>query len=144
LNDPVHVVCPRCNTTNRVQRERLDGAARCGSCHEPLLPSHAFALDAPGLERHVASNDLPLVVDFWAPWCGPCRMMAPVFEEAAAKLAPTVRLARLNTEEQPDVARRLGIRGIPTLIAYRQGREVARQSGAMNLPSLLGWIRSNV
>jgi thioredoxin 2 len=139
LNEPVHVVCPRCNTTNRVQRERLDDAARCGSCHEPLLPSHAFALDASGLERHVASNDLPLVVDFWAPWCGPCRVMAPHYEEAARRLQHKARFAKVNSDEEP-VAGRFNIRGIPTLIAFKHGREVARQVGGLDLNGLLRWV----
>ena len=144
MSQPVHVVCPRCNTTNRVLADRLGAGARCGSCGDALLPSRPFELTAAAFDRHVDSNDLPLVVDFWAPWCGPCRSMAPAFEAAAAELAPNVRLAKLNTEAEPDVAGRLGIRSIPTLVAYRGGREIARQSGAMSLPGLLGWIRSNV
>ena len=144
MSDSVHVVCPQCNTTNRVLRERLGAGAKCGSCKQPLLDDHPYELTKAGFDRHVASNDLPLVVDFWAPWCGPCRMMAPAYEQAAAELAPNVRLAKLNTEQEPDVAGRFGIRGIPTLIAFKNGREIARQSGAMDLPSLLGWVRAHV
>jgi thioredoxin 2 len=140
----LHVVCPNCNTTNRVPRERIDERARCGSCKKALVPAHPFEPTEAGFDRHVGANDLPMVVDFWAPWCGPCRMMAPAYEQAAARLAPNVRLAKLNTEAEPDIAARFGIRGIPTLIAFRNGREVARQSGAMDLPGLLGWIRANV
>ena len=144
MSETLHVVCPNCNTTNRVHRERLGAGATCGSCKAALIPAHPFELTQAGFERHVGASDLPLVVDFWAPWCGPCRSMAPAYEHAAAELAPGVRLAKLNTEEVPDVAARFGIRSIPTLIAFRNGREVARQSGAMNLPGLLGWIKANV
>jgi len=144
VNDTLHVVCPHCDTTNRVSRARLDAGANCGSCKKPLLDGQPFELTATSFDRHVGSNDLPLVVDFWAPWCAPCRTMAPAYEQAAAQLAPGVRLAKLDTEAAPEIAARFGIRSIPTLIAFRGGREIARQSGAIGVPQLLQWIRASV
>ena len=144
MNDTLHVVCPHCHTTNRLPRVRLDQDAKCGNCKQPLFEGHPFELTKAGFDRHIAKDDLPLVVDFWAPWCAPCRSMAPAYEEAAARLAPGVRLAKLDTEAEPEIAARFGIRSIPTLIAFKNGREVARRSGASDLSGLLGWIKATV
>jgi thioredoxin 2 len=144
VNDNLHVVCPHCHTTNRLPRARLGQGAKCGHCKQPLLEGRPFELTQAGFDRHLAKDDLPLVIDFWAPWCAPCRMMAPAYHEAAARLAPDVRLAKLDTEAEPDIAARFGIRSIPTLIAFKNGREVARRAGASDLPGLLGWIRASV
>ena len=144
MNEPLHVVCEHCGTTNRVSRERLDDAPRCGSCKAPLLEAAPFALTTESFDRHLLRDDLPIVVDFWASWCGPCRAMAPAFEEAAKRLSPNVRVAKLDTEAEPAIASRFGIRSIPTLIAFDKGREIARASGALPLPQLMEWIRSHV
>jgi thioredoxin 2 len=144
VSDSVHVVCAGCDATNRIARERLDERPVCGRCKAPLLGGHPIELDSRSFERHLAASELPLVVDFWAAWCGPCRQMAPAFEEAAERLAARARLAKVDTDAEQELAARFGIRSIPTLIAFRGGREIARQSGALRLPQLLQWIETHV
>ena len=140
--DALIVVCPHCHSPNRLPAARLAEGGNCGKCKQRLFASAPVELDAATFDRHVGRSDLPVVVDFWAPWCGPCRVMAPAFAEAARQLEPSFRLAKVNTEEIGELAARYGIRSIPTLVAFRGGREVARQSGAMDAASLVRWIRS--
>ena len=144
MSEPLQVVCPHCHVINRVASGRLADGAICGKCKQALFAAHALRLEGASFERHGASSDIPLVVDFWAPWCAPCRMMAPHFEKAAAELEPKVRLAKLNTEAEQAIAARYGIRSIPTLVVFRRGKELARQSGAMDGPALIRWVRSQL
>jgi len=142
MRETIHVVCPACGATNRVPESRLGEDPVCGKCKRSLFDGHPVALDAAAFERQVGASDIPVVVDFWAPWCGPCRTMAPHFERAASELEPHVRLAKLNTEEAQSIAARYGIRSIPTLIAFKNGREIARQAGAMDAASIVRWARN--
>jgi thioredoxin 2 len=141
-NDSLVVVCPHCATKNRVGRERLRDKPACGQCKSQLFPGRPVELTTATFDRQIG-GDATVVVDFWAAWCGPCRMMAPAYEQAAAKVAPGIQLAKLDTEANPEIASRFAIRSIPTLVAFRNGREVARQSGALSLPQLMQWITTH-
>ena len=133
------IACPHCNALNRLDPARPEGAAVCGRCKAPLFTGHPLALDEAGFAAHAERSDLPLLVDFWAAWCGPCRMMAPAFEAAARELEPRVRLAKVDTEAYPGLAARFGIRSIPTLVLLRHGSELARVSGAMDTRGIVAW-----
>jgi len=135
------VACPSCNTMNRFPRERLAPGitGKCGQCKSPLFTGHPVALTAESFEAHAMKSDIPLLVDFWAPWCGPCKAMGPQFERAAGLLEPTVRLAKLNTDEEQALASRFSIQGIPTLVLMKHGKEVARLSGLMDAARIEAW-----
>ena len=143
MGESLHIVCPTCNATNRVPEARLAASPLCGKCRKPLFTGAPIVLNAGNFQKHVGHSDIPVVVDFWAPWCGPCKMMAPVFSQAASHLEPRVRLAKVNTEAEQSLAMQFGIRSIPTLAIFKQGREIARQAGAMDLNNMSRWIKAN-
>jgi thioredoxin 2 len=139
-----HIVCPHCSAVNRLPGARLEEKPNCGRCHQALFSGHPVALTGATFQTHVEHNDIPLLVDFWAPWCGPCLMMAPQYEQAAGALEPRVRLAKLDTEAEQALGAQFNIRSIPTLALFKGGREVARQTGAMGSADIVRWVQSQV
>ena len=144
MSESLHVVCPHCAAVNRLPAARLGEHPNCGQCRQALFSGSPIELTAGNFERQVGRSDLPVVVDFWAPWCAPCRSMAPAFAQACAELEPQVRFAKLNTENEQQLAARFNIRSIPTLAIFRNGREIARQSGALDANSLKHWVRASL
>jgi thioredoxin 2 len=144
MSEGRQVVCGQCGRTNRVPAEKPATDARCGSCHRPLFDGHPIEVDEKGFGRHLENSDIPVLIDVWAPWCGPCRAMAPMFERAAKELEPNVRLLKLNADNAPDVSSRLHITGIPTLLLMRGGREISRCAGAMDAQDIVAWTRAGL
>ena len=144
MSDNLHVVCPHCAAVNRIPATKLNQSPTCGQCKEALFTGEPLELTASNFDRHIERSDLPVVVDFWAPWCGPCQQMAPNFHQAAIDLEPYARLTKVNTEDEQQLAARFNIRSIPTLAIFKDGREITRQSGALDLSSLKRWIQPHL
>lgn len=144
MSDPLLVVCPHCEAINRVPHAKLRDHGKCGVCHRALFEGRPLAItDAGRFDRQAAKGDIPLLVDFWATWCGPCRTMAPIFEKAALELEPDFRLVKVDTDAVRELSERFVIHSIPTLMIVHHGREVARTAGVMQLPQLVAWARQN-
>lgn len=143
MTESLLVACPHCQTKNRVPQDKLAAGGKCGRCKEPLFTASPLHLTSGNFVAH-AQNDLPLLVDFWATWCGPCQQFAPVFNQAAKELEPRLRLGKVDTDAEPQLAGQYGIRSIPTLILFHQGREVARIAGALPLAQLKAWLAQHL
>lgn len=144
MNESLHVVCTQCHAVNRIPADKLAALPKCGKCHQLLYNAHPVELNSTSFDTHINNCDIPVLVDFWAPWCGPCKMMAPFFLKAATELEPQVRLAKVDTEAEPNLGSRFNIRSIPTLALFKNGKEVARQAGAMQASEIVRWTLSHL
>ena len=143
MKEQIQIVCPHCSTTNRLESTRWGSHPKCGRCKNELFVAAPVELAGANFDKNISSNEIPVVVDFWASWCGPCKMMAPIFHQAAAQLEPRFRLAKVNTETETLIAQQFGIQSIPTTIIFKNGKEIARRVGAMDLATLLRWVQTN-
>lgn len=140
--DTKHIVCPHCEATNRIPTARLSDAPKCGKCKQVLFSGQPINLTSDNFSKHITNSDVPVVVDFWAPWCGPCQTMAPAFEQAAQQLEPHYRLAKVDTEAEQALGAQYGIRSIPTIAVFKNGKEIARQAGAMGAADIKRWVEA--
>jgi len=144
MTDSIYLVCGHCTKVNRISRDKPADAARCGACHQPLFDGQPANVDESGFDTHISRSDIPVLVDVWAPWCGPCRQMAPHFEQAARMLEPDVRFLKINADQSPRISVQYNIRGIPALLLLRGGKLIAQTAGAMDANRIVTWTRAQL